>query len=264
MIEKEKVIQIYQDVLNGKRVRFPNHFFVGEQGKNYLAILTRYLIEEYLGIPLEEIPRNVKAETLWDHRLRPAAHVQGWTNFIEVIENAYPGKFKPWEFTQVPWKYWRGEIGEKRVIEAVRYVIEEKCKMTHHEIPLRVNHHFFKENRLAGVFHFFGESPYQVINAVYPGQFQPWELANVPMNYWKNPENIKQTLECFLFQKLGFSSYEEALVKLKRKDFFDYQMSGILQTAFDSQLGKVHQWIREQMIATKNQETTEYEVQKQF
>jgi hypothetical protein len=248
MTEKEKVIQIYQDVLDGRRVRFPNHFFVGDQGKKYLAFLTCYLIEEYLGIPVEEIPRLVKAETLWNHRLRPAAHIHGWKNFIEVIENAYPGKFKPWEFNQVPYKYWRGENGRKRAIKVVRYMIEEKCKMTHHEIPLRINHRFFKEHGLLGILGSFGDSPYQVINAVYPGHFQPWEFNNVPMNYWKNPENIKQTLDWFLFQKLGFSSYEEALMKLEKNDFFQYRLTGLLQMAFDLRMFKVKQWIREQNI----------------
>jgi hypothetical protein len=128
-----------------------------------------------------------------------------------VIENAYPRKFKPWEFNHVPWKYWRGENGRKRAIEVVRFMIEEKSKMAHHEIPLRINHRFFKEHGLTGILGSFGDSPYQVINAVYPGHFQPWELANVSMNYWKNPENIKQTLDWFLFQKLGFPLMKKLL-----------------------------------------------------
>ncbi|MCM2534343.1 hypothetical protein NDK43_20820 [Neobacillus pocheonensis] len=246
MVEREKVIKIFRDVLNGRRTRFPNHFFVGDQGKKYLAFLTCYLIEEYLGIPVEEIPRKVKAETLWNHRLRPAAHVCGWKDFIRVIENAYPGKFKSWEFNQVSNHYWRGENGRKRAIEVVRYIIEEKCKLAHHEIPLRINHRFFKDYGLGGILKSFGDSPYQVINAVYPGHFQPWEFANVPMNYWKNSENIKQMLDWFLFQKLGFSSYEEALIKLKRNDFFQYRLTGFFQRAFDLRLFKVQQWIREQ------------------
>lgn len=163
MSEKEKVIQIYQDVLDGKRARFPNYFFVGDLGKKYLAFITCYLIEEYLGIPVEEIPRQVKARTLWNHRLRPAAHVHGWKDFIEVIENAYPRKFKPWEFNQVPWHYWRGENGRKRAIEVVRYMIEEKCNMAHHEIPLRINHRFFKEHGLTGILHSFGDSPLSML-----------------------------------------------------------------------------------------------------
>ncbi|WP_141995105.1 hypothetical protein [Bacillus sp. B4EP4a] len=246
MEEKEKLIQIYRDVLDGRRARFPNHFFVGDQGMKYLAFLTCYLIEEYLGIPIEEIPRKVKAETLWNHRLRPPSHVHGWKGFIVVIENAYPGKFQPWEFNQVSNNYWKGENGRKRAIEVVRFVIEEKCKIPHQEIPLKINHRFFKDQKLNGIFRSFDYSPYQVINAVYPGHFQPWELANVPVNYWKNPENIKQTLDWFLFQKLCFSSYEDALMRLKKKDFFQYRLTGLLQRAFDFRLFRVQQWIREQ------------------
>jgi hypothetical protein len=67
------------------------------------------------------------------------------------------------EFNQVPYKYWRGEIGRKRAIEVVRYMIEEKCKMTHHEIPLRINHRFFKEHGLLGILGSFGDSPYQCL-----------------------------------------------------------------------------------------------------
>lgn len=39
MPEREKAIQIYQDILDGKRVRLPNHFFVGDHRKKYLAFL---------------------------------------------------------------------------------------------------------------------------------------------------------------------------------------------------------------------------------
>lgn len=37
MKEQDKVIQIYCDVLEGRRARFPAHFFAGDQGKKYLA-----------------------------------------------------------------------------------------------------------------------------------------------------------------------------------------------------------------------------------
>lgn len=117
-------------------------------------------------------------------------------------------------------KYWGGENGKDRAIEVVRYMIEEKCKMTPQEIPLQVNHRFFLKHGLLTILDTFDDSSYKVINAVYPGKFQPRELTNVPMNYWKHPENIKQTLDWFLFQKLGFSSYEEALLKLKKNDFY--------------------------------------------
>lgn len=242
MTVKEKVIQIYREVLEGKRTKFPYHFFVGTQGKKVLADITRHLIEEYLDIHPDEIPDKVKAETLWKHRLRPAALVHGW-NFIDVIENAYPGRFKPWEFNQVSFGYWQGEEGRKRAIKAVRYIIEEKCKIPHDEIPRKINYRFFKDHGLVGILRSFGNSPYQVIHTVYPDRFQPWEFATVPMNYWKNPENVKQAMDGFLFQKLSYSSYQEALQKLTKKQFFQYRLTGLFQMAFDQRLLKVKQWI---------------------
>jgi hypothetical protein len=254
MEQSQCVIEIYIEVLKGIRQRFPDHFFVGEQGKKYLALITRFLIEEHLNIPVQEIPEKINAKILWSHRLRVPAIKHGW-NFIQLIENAYPGQFRPWEFSQVSHGYWQGDEGKQRAIEAVRYVIEEECQISFEDIPQQVNYHFFKKNRLAGVFDVFGQSPYEVINTVYPDHFQPWQFANVPMNYWKDRENIKKTMDWFLFEKLGFDSYGEAIQRLNQKHFFEHRMTGFLQMAFDNRLFKVKQWINQQILESHQQIT---------
>ena len=149
--EEKKAIRIYQDILQGKRTQFPNHFFMGDQGKKYLVFMTRYLIQIHLGISIKEIPQKVKAETLWNYRLRPPAQLYGW-NFTDVIQHAYPGKFKPTDFTQVSNGYWQGEKGKARAIETIRMIIEEEHKIPLHEIPIRINHRFFEKNGLGGIF----------------------------------------------------------------------------------------------------------------
>ena len=45
--------------------------------------------------------------------------------YKEQQENAYPGKFKPWEFTQVPNHFWN----LKTASEATTWLIEEKLKV---------------------------------------------------------------------------------------------------------------------------------------
>jgi len=244
--EKEMVICIYRDILEGKKARFPNHFFVGEQGKKYLAYITRYLIEEYLGISISQIPHFVSAKTFWDHRLRHPAQIHGW-NFIDMIQNAYSDTFHPLEFKQVSHGYWQGEEGCQRAIEAVRYVIEVKCNIPFQEIPKKINHHFFKQNGLTGIFGLFEDSPYQVIQALYPNQFKPWEWSTVPMNFWKQGKNVLEAMEWFLFQQIGFSSYQEAIQRLAPKHFTIYRMTGLYQMAFDQRLYKVKQWIEKQI-----------------
>ncbi|GMA65583.1 hypothetical protein [Alicyclobacillus fastidiosus] len=245
MTEQEKVIQVYQDVLNGNRCRFPNYFFVGERGKKYLAYITRFLIEDYLGIRLEEIPSRVSAEILWDHRLRPPAMTHGW-NFTQVIQNAYPGRFDPWAFKQVSHGYWKRDEGQQRALDAIRFVIEEKCRIPHNEIPHRITNHFFKQHGLRGVFNRLGQSPYRIIDMIYPGQFKPWEFHTVPMNFWRDPDHVKQAMDWLLFERIGFSSYHEAVKKLTLRYFFQYRCTGLLRRAFDGKLQKVKEWILEQ------------------
>jgi hypothetical protein len=60
-------------------------------------------------------------------------------------------------------------------------------------------------------------------------------MANVPMNYWMNPKNIKQTLDWFLFQKLGFSSYEEALLNSK-KGFLPISTDWVISNGIQSSI----------------------------
>ncbi|CAH0309197.1 DUF4046 domain-containing protein [Priestia megaterium] len=242
-MRQERVLEIYQDVLEGKVKRFPNNFFFGEEGKKYMKYMTCYLLEERLLIPIDEIPFRVKASILWSYRLKSPALIYGW-NYYDVIENAYPGRFKPWEFQQVPHKYWFGEEGRNRAIKAIKYVIENELNIPLEEVPSQVNHHFFKKYNLNGVFNIFGQSPFQAIQAVYPDVFKLWHFAHVPLNCWKDEESIQAIMDYFLFEQLGFSSYEEALVRVRKQDFFDYQLTGLFQMAFGSRMQKVKEWIR--------------------
>jgi hypothetical protein len=164
-------------------------------------------------------------------------------NYYDVIDNAYPGNFNPRDFQQVPRKFWSGKEGRNRAIEAIKNVIEKELKIPIEEIPLHVDHHFFKKYRLMGPFNIFGQSPFQVIEAVYPGVFKPWQFANVPMNCWKKQVYIEEAMDYFLFRELFFSSYEEAFVKLRKEHFFDFKLTGLFQMAFNCRIGKVREWI---------------------
>jgi len=86
-----------------------------------------------------------------------------------------------------------------------------------------------------------------VVNALYPGEFQPWQFANVPLNCWKDVEYVRQGMDHLLFVDLKFQSYEEAIANIKRVHFFEYQRSGLFVVAFHSRLKKVKDWITYQM-----------------
>ncbi|MEK5645974.1 hypothetical protein BK138_34320 [Paenibacillus rhizosphaerae] len=243
---ESEVISLFHEIQQGKRGRFPNHYFAGDQGKQLLITLTRYIIEKHLNIPMEEIPQKITADLLWKNRLKPPAALHG-LNFMELIELVYPNQFFPWEFKQVSYGYWMGEEGRERATKTVKYVVEEIEKIPIADLPQRINTDFFKRNRLISIMDMFGSSPYQVVEAIYPGLFQPWQFANVPLNCWKNATFIKQSMDQLLFHDLKFQNYQEALTKIKKEHFFEYRRSGLFIRAFRSSLQSVRKWISQQM-----------------
>jgi hypothetical protein len=61
------------------------------------------------------------------------------------------------------------------------------------------------------------------------------------MIFWENKENVMWAMEWFLFQKISFSSYQEALQRLSPKHFTIYRMTGLYQMVLDHRLYKVKQ-----------------------
>lgn len=244
-LTNQEVCIMYREILQGKRRRFPNHYFVGAMGKKRLIWLTRYVIEIYLNISVQDIPNRINAETLWQYRLKAPVATQG-LSFTELIELTYPNQFYSWDFKQVSRGYWRGEKGQQRAIQAVKYVIEEIKKIPLDDIPKHINTGFFKQNRLVGILESFDKSPYKVMEAIYPGRFRPWEFAHAPLNCWSNEGYIKECMDQLLFEDLKFQSYEEALINLKKSHFFQHQKTGLFARAFNARLRMVKEWITQQ------------------
>ena len=242
MTYQTEVIQTYLDVLSGVRKRFPNHFFSGVDGRQRAILVTRYLIENRLEIPIEQIPEKVTAELLWQYRLRPMANIQGW-NFSQLMEHCYPEYVKAWHFRQVSNGYWKQGDGRTRLIEAVRYVIEEECKMPVEDIPKQVTHAFFKERNLYGAFNQFGQSTYETINAAYPGRFYPWQFHTVPMNYWKDPLNVEIAMKWLIFEVLKMESYETVYPIIQIKHFAENQLQGLLIRVFHNRITEIREWV---------------------
>ena len=65
----------------------------------------------------------------------------------QAINTAYPNKFKEWEFSIVPRNFWTKEKG----IEATRWLIEEKLKLSDEELKEKLSSKLFKHNGLSGM-----------------------------------------------------------------------------------------------------------------
>ena len=74
-----------------------------------------------------------------------------WTlfndSFYAAVNNAYPDKYKEWEFTHTPRNFWT----EETAIEATYWLFKVKLSMSDEEIIENISRKIFVENRLDGM-----------------------------------------------------------------------------------------------------------------
>ena len=189
---------------------------------------TMWLIEEKLKWGDEDVRRNLSKNTFKENSLVGMLDVLFNGSPYFAIENAYPGKFKPWEFSKVPNNFWNMETAK----EATMWLIEEKLKWSDEDLRRNLSQNTFKENSLRGMLAIlFNESPYRAIENAYPGKFKPWELPSVPKKFW-NLETAKEATIWLIEEKLKWSD-EDVKKKFNLNTFKENSLKSMLNYLFN-------------------------------
>ncbi|WP_195469757.1 hypothetical protein [Clostridium sp. D43t1_170807_H7] len=64
-----------------------------------------------------------------------------------AINSVYINKYKEWEFKVVPKNFWRKE----KSIEAIKWLIEEKIRLSDKDLKEQLSRKLFKDNGLSGM-----------------------------------------------------------------------------------------------------------------
>ena len=188
---------------------------------------TIWLIEEKLKWNDDDIKEKLSANTFIKNSLTSIISLFNGSPYF-AIENAYPGKFKSWEFSKVPKNFWNMETAKK----ATMWLIEEKLKWSDEDVRRNLSQNTFKENSLRGMLAIlFNESPYRAIENAYPGKFKPWELPSVPKKFW-NLETAKEATIWLIEEKLKWSD-EDVKKKLTLNTFKENSLKSMLNYLFN-------------------------------
>lgn len=191
---------------------------------------TRWLIEDRLKLTDEELKEQLSQKLFADNGLGGMLKHCFDASPIKAIKFAYPGKFKPWDFPQVPLGYWE-DINHG--IEATRWLIEEKLKLTDEELKEQLSAKLFADNDLGSMLkHCFDSSPYRAVNAAYPGKFKPWEFSYSIRGYWEDISNGIEATRWLIEEKLKLTD-EELKEQLSIKLFEENGLSSVLRNCFD-------------------------------
>ena len=187
---------------------------------------TIWLIEEKLKWSDDDIKEKLSANTFIKNSLTSIISLFNGSPYL-AIENAYPGKFKPWELPSVPKKIWNVETAR----EATIWLIEEKLKWSDDDIKEKLSANTFIKNSLTSIISLFNGSPYLAIENAYPGKFKPWEVARVSKNFW-NMETAREATIWLIEEKLKWSD-EDVKEKLTLNTFKENSLKSMLNYLFN-------------------------------
>ena len=236
----EKVMQSFTDEQKGIReyylsdvLQYGKRFSIGTWicfdvvDYNAAAIVTKAMIEDVLEWSEEDVVRKLSQKTFTDNKLGGMLVKVFDGSPYAAIDNAYPGKYKPWQFDNVPKSYWTKETAA----EATRWLIEEKLKWSEEELLKKLSTKTFKDNGLRRMLtQVFVNSPYAAIDNAYPGKYKPWQFAYVPKSYWTKETAVEATI-WLIEEKLKWSE-EDVVKKLSQKTFYDNGLRGMLTRVF--------------------------------
>ncbi len=192
---------------------------------------TKWLIEEKLKWNDEQVRDNLCLDTFKENELGGMISVLFKGSSFGAIENAYPGKYKAWEFKFTPRSFWNLETAK----EATKWLIEEKLKWSDEQVRDNLCLATFKENGLGGmIIDLFNASSYAAIENAYPGKYKAWEFKFTPKNFW-NLETAKEATKWLIEEKLKWND-EQVRKNIKQIVFIQNGLSGMLTKVFNGSI----------------------------
>ena len=226
-IDDIDIIEMYKEILKGTRKKFVDGTWQRPDAISNAIKVTKYLIEDKLKLTDEEIKEQLSKYLFKDNNLNGMLKICFNGSPYQVINTTYPNKFKEWEFKNVPTSFWTKEKG----IEATKWLIEEKLKLTDEEIKEQLSINLFRDNLNSMLYTCFNNSPYQAINTVYPNKFKEWEFKSTPHSFWTKEKGIEAT-KWLIEEKLKLTD-EKLKEQLSINFFKDNKLYGMIQLCFN-------------------------------
>ncbi|MEB8989602.1 DUF4046 domain-containing protein [Bacillus cereus] len=177
--------EIYQEILNGKRTKFPSGTWNENTSHDSVKRVTRYLIEEVLQWNDEDIRENWTLELIIKYKLRGACSILFKDSPYKMLDTAYPNRFQKWDLKHLPKNSWTRD----KALNDLRYWIEEKEKLTKEQLLDVYSGSWLRERGLDSPLQmYWNSSPYKLLNEAFPNQFREWDLKKVPDNCWEAKE----------------------------------------------------------------------------
>lgn len=136
-----------------------------------------------------------------------------------------------------PNNFFSGEYGQVNAGKCLKYLLEDKLKLSKEDIPSVISSEFFKQYRLAGMLGLcFNYSPYKALNYIYEDVYKEWELGNVPRNFWDDEKSL-EAINWLIDEKLKKGE------DLSKEVFYNFGLKSLFIYKFKSSIKEVNKFI---------------------
>lgn len=111
-------IELYKEVLEGKRKKFPRGYWHDGNVKYRCWEIGNYFFSEILKFKPEDI-RKLRFSLFKKYRLDGMLYYVFAGKIYNLLDFLYPDQFKPWELPRVPRGYWNKETSIVAVIDLI-------------------------------------------------------------------------------------------------------------------------------------------------
>lgn len=221
-------VEVYKLVLSGELKAFPAYFWSETDGKDNAREVTRYLFEEILSWSPEDIKKKFKHEVMKRYKLDGMYLNCFGQDLFQVVDNAYPGIFRPWEMAKKPHDFWTDENCRL----AMKWLFEEKLEIDTSNPMRKIESDDFKDNGLSGMLNMrFKNQPFKAVEFMYPGKFREWEITKTVKGFW-TLENAASATRWLFEEKLKWSD-QEIMSRVTSHTFSENGLKGMMAAVFE-------------------------------
>ncbi|WP_404468957.1 hypothetical protein [Sutcliffiella horikoshii] len=196
-ILEQQIVKSYLDMLEGKRKTLPRGSL--EKDSN-IIILFRYVIEYKLQLVPTDVTFVTK-EVIKQNKLFGLLNY--YRSVPKLIKFVYKDKYEDTDFQRVPKGHWEH-------IQNIKLYFE-KCLQQHgytmEDIPAIAKVEVLVSWGFSNPLKRYGDSPFQLINAIYPNKFNVFDFNCVPQRYWEVPTHVRARLK-EVIQKENINFYD--------------------------------------------------------
>ncbi|WP_157182480.1 hypothetical protein [Bacillus sp. m3-13] len=215
---KEKdIIKHYCKVIDGKQKALPKGSL--DEDSN-IIILLRYVLESKLRLTHNEIPL-VSRQLIKENKMYGL--LSHYRSIPKLIKFVYKRRFEETDFQRVSSGYWSDTKNIKSFFEKCLI----KYGYTKEDIPQIAKVNLLVEWGFSKPLKRYGDSPFRLMNALYPREYKVFDFDNVPQRFWDNPIYARERiLEMIRQENIIFKNIPS---QVKQEMLYNYGFSTLLK-----------------------------------